>query len=137
MGLLPGVCRNRAGHRRFVERHVGWVGLLERLRTSGMSVARMRRYARLAAAGDVTKPERLALLRDHADDIRARMGELDRCLEIVEAKIDLYEGRRTDITEIRDMVAKAKRAGRETSRNGLRSGRPGSVANRNEPSARR
>jgi DNA-binding transcriptional MerR regulator len=137
MGLLPGVRRNSAGHRRFVDQHVGWVGLLERLRTSGMSVARMRRYAQLAAAGDDTKPGRLALLRDHACDIRARLAELERCLDIVEARIDLYEGRRTDVREMREMVARAKHGAGKAPRGGLRSGRPVSAPARNEPSARR
>ncbi|MFW6083702.1 MAG: MerR family transcriptional regulator [Gemmatimonadota bacterium] len=108
-GLIPMVQRNGAGHRRYRPDHVRWVGLLDRLRTSGMSIARMRRYAELAVRGDETAEERGRLLRRHRDELEARIGELQRCLEIVRKKIDLYEGRIDDPTIVWDLVARAQR----------------------------
>jgi DNA-binding transcriptional MerR regulator len=103
-GLIPLVGRNDAGHRRFQPEHASWIRLLKRLRASGMSIDRMRAYARLAASGDETVDDRKAILKDHRDDIRNRIEELQRCLVIVDAKIDLYEGRITDPGIIRAMV---------------------------------
>lgn len=34
-GLIPGVRRDRAGHRVYSEHHVGWLDLMERLRRTG------------------------------------------------------------------------------------------------------
>lgn len=108
-GLIPRVERNAAGHRRFRREHVGWIGLLGRLRTSGMSIERMRQYTKLANRDD-TLAERVRLLKAHAADIESRIAELRRSLAIVHAKIDVYEGRRSDPREVWEMVAEARRA---------------------------
>lgn len=111
-GLIPMVERNGAGHRRYRQDHIRWLGLLDRLRTSGMSIARMRQYAELAVCGEQTTDERGRLLRRHRDELEARIEELQRCLEIVRAKIDLYDGRITDPTVVWDMVEEAQRRSR-------------------------
>ena len=43
-GLIPGVERDAGGRRIYVEQHVGWLQLMERLRHTGMSIAEMRAY---------------------------------------------------------------------------------------------
>ena len=120
-GLIPRVARNGAGHRRYREEHVRFVGLLERLRTSGMSIQRMRRYVELAVDGDDTIEQRKELLERHEADIEGRMAELRGCLAIVRAKIDLYAGRLEDPNEVWELVAEAQRRLVEEARPGLRS----------------
>lgn len=120
-GLIPWVRRNGAGHRRYGPDHVRWTGLLERLRTSGMSIARMREYVELAVEGDATVGARRELLARHEADIRTRMAELEDCLAIVRAKIDLYDGRLEDPGVVWDLVAEAQRRNAATERPGLRS----------------
>lgn len=68
-GLIPQVERKRAGHRRYRPEHARWLGLLDRLRISGMSIARMRRYVQLVERGDETIDQRGRLLRRHEGDI--------------------------------------------------------------------
>ena len=121
-GLIPEVERNEAGHRRYRPDHIDWVGLLDRLRTSGMSIGRMRDYTALAVTGDETVAERRALLERHATEIRARIAELEQCLGIVRAKIDLYSGRLEDPGVVWERVAEAQRARRGADPRGLRSG---------------
>lgn len=121
VGLIPLVERNEAGHRRFTDDHVRWVGLLDRLRTSGMSIQRMREYAELAVRGDETGDERRRLLEEHAADLRARIDELRQCLGIVEAKIDLYAGRLEEPGRVWELVEEARRGERE-GRGGIRAG---------------
>lgn len=123
-GLLPQVTRNDAGHRRYRDEHIRWVGLLERLRVSGMSIARMRHYVALAVRGDETASERKALLEEHETDIRARIAELEECRTIVRAKIDLYAGRLDDISVVWKLVDKARRKQSDGASAGLRTGRP-------------
>ena len=107
-GLIPDVARDSAGHRRYRAEHVQWLGLLERLRVSGMSIARTRRYVELAVKGDATVPARRELLEEHETDLRERIAELEDCLAIVRAKIDLYSGTLQDVTEIWTLVARAQ-----------------------------
>lgn len=120
-GLVPEVDRNAAGHRRYREDHVRWIGLLDRLRASGMSIARMRDYVALAVRGDATAEERRALLEEHAEDIRARITELEECLAIVRAKIDLYAGRLEDPGVVWELVEEARRHLTDAGARGLRS----------------
>lgn len=122
-GLIPRVERNSAGHRRYRPEHVRWIGLLDRLRVSGMSIGRMREYARLAERGDETMDRRGRLLRRHQADLEARIAELQACLDIVRAKIQLYEGRLSDPTVVWDMVDEARRTCRGIETGGLRSPR--------------
>lgn len=119
-GLIPLVERNEAGHRRYRPEHERWIGLLDRLKTSGMSIARMRKYVKLAQGGNDTRGARGRLLRRHEADIEARIEELEQCLEIVRAKIALYEGRITDPEFVWDLVDRARRPHSRTT-NGLRS----------------
>ena len=55
-GLMPGVLRDAAGQRRFTGRHVQWLAFVDRLRSTGMSIAQIRAYTRLVQQG----PENLA-----------------------------------------------------------------------------
>ncbi len=119
-GLIPDVKRNGAGHRRYRDDHVRWVGLLERLRASGMSIARMREYVRLARRGDAAAADRALLLREHASDIEARIEDLRRCLAIVRAKIDLYEGREDDPSRVWGLVTAALERRSDRGGRGLR-----------------
>lgn len=122
-GLLPLVERTEAGHRRFRAEHVKWVGLLDRLRVSGMSIARMREYARLAVGGDCTVAARRTLLAEHEADLRARIAELEGCLSIVRAKLDLYDGRISDPAEVWALIDRVRAGagnGAEGPRDGLR-----------------
>lgn len=92
-GLIPGVTRTAAGHRRYQERHVGWISLLERLRLSGMPVRVIRSYCRLIDRGDEAIAERRELLADHARAIQQKIQSLNNCLDIIRLKLDLYDGK--------------------------------------------
>jgi DNA-binding transcriptional MerR regulator len=89
-GLLPAVARDSAGRRRYHEEDLGWLALLTRLRSTGMPVSDMRRYAELAQRGDATLAERADLFEAHRDRVRTRIAELERDLELVEYKITMY-----------------------------------------------
>ena len=90
-GLLPPVARNGGGHRRYTPRDVGLLVFLTRLRTTGMPIYQVRRYAELALDGDHTAAERQGMLIAHRDAVRAHIEELHRNLDALEHKIGLYE----------------------------------------------
>jgi DNA-binding transcriptional MerR regulator len=92
-GLLTPIERNGSGHRRFSPQDVEWVVVCTKLRATGMPIRRIRQYAELVRAGDGNEEERLALLEAHREDVRARLREVRRNLELIDYKIDLYRGR--------------------------------------------
>lgn len=119
-GLIPQVERNAVGHRRYRADHVRWIGLLDRLRASGMSISRMRDYVKLAVCGDETVAERRTLLEAHEADIGARIAELHACRRIVRAKIDLYAGRLDDPATVWQLVEESRRHLDDRGARGLR-----------------
>jgi DNA-binding transcriptional MerR regulator len=92
-GLLSPIERNGSGHRRFSPEDVEWVVVCGKLRATGMPIRRIRDYAELVRAGDGNEAERLALLEAHREDVRARLREVRRNLELIDYKIDLYRGK--------------------------------------------
>ena len=92
IGLLDPVPRDSGGRRAFGADDLAWLTLLTKLRRTGMPIAEMVRYAELVRGGPATHPERLLLLQRHRDAVAARIAELADCLEVVDYKINLYQG---------------------------------------------
>jgi len=92
-GLLQPVSRNGSGHRRYAEDDLERIKFLTKLRATGMPIRQVRRYAELMAGGDDTNEERLALLEEHREAVRAHLEETAGHLDLIDWKIDLYRER--------------------------------------------
>lgn len=90
-GLIDGVDRAGSGHRRYSESDIAWIQALQCLRATGMPIRQIRRYAELVREGDGNEAQRLELLCEHRDYVRARLDEVLRHLDFVEHKIEKYE----------------------------------------------
>ncbi len=90
-GLFPGAARDAAGRRMFSQAHVEWLGLMERLRSSGMSIRDMKAYARLLRQGKSTLAECRMLLLAHRDKVRRQAEELEQATALLDRKIALYD----------------------------------------------
>ena len=89
IGLVR-VERDASGRRRYDAASVRRLMFLTRMRTSGMPIRDLRRYIKLVEAGRDTVPERLSLLTEHRDELRARIDELRLALSATEYKISVY-----------------------------------------------
>ena len=89
IGLVR-VERDASGYRRYDASGVRRLVFLTRMRTSGMPIRDLRRYIELVEAGRDTVPERLALLTEHREGLRARIDELRLALAATEYKIAAY-----------------------------------------------
>ncbi|CAO5227577.1 MerR family transcriptional regulator [Frankia sp. AgKG'84/4] len=89
IGLLDRIERGADGRRRFGERDIEWILLLVRLRSTGMSVRDMQRYAVLVRSG-AGEAERLALLEEHRRVVRAALVAQQECLDLLDNKIRSY-----------------------------------------------
>ena len=89
IGLVR-VERDPSGRRRYDAASVRRLVFLTRMRTSGMPIRDLRRYVELVEAGRDTVPERLALLTEHREGLRARIDELRLALAATEYKIAAY-----------------------------------------------
>ncbi|WP_113703962.1 MerR family transcriptional regulator [Nonomuraea lactucae] len=92
IGLIHSVGRNSSGHRDYAERDLQWLAFLTKLRTTGMPIADMCRYAELSRAGAHTAGERRAMLERHRERVLARIAELSQDLTALDYKIEMYKG---------------------------------------------
>lgn len=91
IGLLE-VARDLSGHRAYTPGDFSRVVFLTRLRMTGMPIRELQRYVGLIGEGEQTVPERLRMLQEHRDRVRAQLQELTFALETIEFKIAAYGG---------------------------------------------
>ena len=89
-GLIPGVSRDGGARRVYTERHLGWLELMQRLRRTGMSIARMRAYTALVRQGSATLKQRRELLAEHRAQVRQTIAEWTAALRLIDSKVDFY-----------------------------------------------
>ncbi|NHD18853.1 MULTISPECIES: MerR family transcriptional regulator [unclassified Actinopolyspora] len=89
--LLSPVHRTSGGRRRYHQEDVDWLRICTRLRSSGMSLERLREFTELVRQGPGNEQQRLALLHEHREHVRARITELRECLDLITWKTDIYE----------------------------------------------
>jgi DNA-binding transcriptional MerR regulator len=91
--MLRAVPRATSGHRLFADRDIEWIRLITKLRSTGMPIRDVRRYADLVRAGDGNEVERLELLQAHRRVVLDRLAEVQDHLGAIDHKIGVYETR--------------------------------------------
>lgn len=103
IGLLPRPPRDGGRRRDYDASLLPWIAFLGRLRTTGMPIRDMLRYAEWRAAGAGTEAERRDLLVRHRAQVRARVAELQAALSVLDTKIAGYgDPRETEQTDDAD-----------------------------------
>lgn len=90
IGLLDPVDRATSGHRRYAAKDLAWIEFLIRLRATGMPIRHMQEFAVLRRQGDITIARRCALLEAHQQMVQTHIEELQRNLEAINQKIEIY-----------------------------------------------
>lgn len=91
IGLTPFVERASSGHRRYSSDDLQWLAFVTNMRKTGMSIETLQRYAQLVRrtdGGEDTRAEKRALLLAHARSVRGKIEELEKCLEVVDHKLE-------------------------------------------------
>ena len=88
--FLGPVRRNAAGRRVFTAEEVEWLKVCTKLRSSGMPLPAIRRYAELASQGAGNEAERLAILRDHEAAVQRQVADLQEALAVIHHKVGVY-----------------------------------------------
>jgi DNA-binding transcriptional MerR regulator len=112
IGLLPFAPRDHMGQRVYDASILIWIEFLGRLKTTGMSIQEMLRYAGLRAQGAATEVARRELLAEHRDQVRTRVAELQACLLVLDDKIAGYTHaqRRTEKCKTRSNAKRIRKA---------------------------
>ena len=102
IGLVEPPARDSGGRRNYSDTDLSWLVFLTRLRTTGMPIRMMREYAQLRHRGDTTAARRRQILVDHRADVRARITELQSCMDVLDHKITNYEHVEQQFAEIEE-----------------------------------
>ncbi|PRY40649.1 MerR family transcriptional regulator [Umezawaea tangerina] len=87
------VRRNAAGRRVFTTEEVEWLKVCTKLRSSGMPLPEIRRYAGLVLAGPGNEVERFDILRRHEANVQQQVDDLQEALTVIHRKVELYARR--------------------------------------------
>lgn len=90
IGLLPYADRDRSGQRDYDAAILAWIEFLGRLKTTGMPIRDMLRYAELVSGGNDTLSERREVLEEHRERVRVHLADLETCLRVLDGKIAFY-----------------------------------------------
>ena len=97
IGLLPRAPRGETSKQRDYDASLlPWIDFLGRLKTTGMPIRDMLRYAELRAQGPATAAARRDLLARHRETVSAHVAALTACLSVLDDKIAFYEGQQTE-----------------------------------------
>ncbi|KAF1046247.1 MAG: HTH-type transcriptional regulator AdhR [Herbaspirillum frisingense] len=92
IGLLDPVERRDNSHRRYTQEDLNWIGFLLKLKSTGLPVRGMLRYAELRRLGNTLESvrERKAILLSHTLSVQQTLAELQSNLAALHLKIALY-----------------------------------------------
>lgn len=93
IGLLPKVPRKQGGVRFYNESYVAYVGIIQKLKASGMKLEQIQHYMMLARQGAATEEVRKAMLMETKDRMVAKIRQMEVAVSVAEGQIKQYETR--------------------------------------------
>ena len=91
VGLIPPVNRNEVGIRDYNELDLRRVDFIKCMRGAGLPVEVLIEYVALVQQGDKTIDARKDILIEQRDLVAARLEEMQKTLELLNHKIEVYE----------------------------------------------
>jgi len=91
VGLIPTVNRNENGIRDYNELDLRRVEFIKCMRSAGLPVEVLIDYVALVQKGDRTIEARKEILKEQRELLVARMKEMQKTLDILDHKIEVYE----------------------------------------------
>ena len=91
IGLIPPVNRNGIGIRDYSEIDLRRVEFIKCMRSAGLSIEVLIEYIALVQQGDLTIVARKEILKEQRELLAARMKEMQKTLDILDHKIEVYE----------------------------------------------
>ena len=91
IGLIPPVNRSESGIRDYNELDIRWVEFVKCMRRAGLPVEVLIEYIELVQQGDQTIEARKDILVEQRATLIARMEQMQKTLDILNHKIEVYE----------------------------------------------
>ena len=91
IGLIPPVNRSESGIRDYNEIDMRRVEFIKCMRSAGLPIEVLIEYIALVQQGDNTIEARREILKEQRELLTARMAEMQKTLDILDHKIEVYE----------------------------------------------
>jgi MerR family transcriptional regulator, aldehyde-responsive regulator len=91
IGLIQPVNRNGGGIRDYNELDLRRVEFIKCMRSAGLPIETLIEYVRLVQQGDGSIEARKEILKEQRELLAARMKEMQKTLDILDHKIEVYE----------------------------------------------
>jgi DNA-binding transcriptional MerR regulator len=91
VGLIPPVNRTESGIRDYNELDLRRVEFIKCMRSAGLPIEVLIEYVALVQQGDGTVEARKEILKEQRELLAARMNEMQKTLDILDHKIEVYE----------------------------------------------
>jgi len=91
IGLIQPVNRNGSGIRDYNELDLRRVEFIKCMRSAGLPIEILIEYVGLVQQGDKTIETRIEILKEQRELLLARMKEMQKTLDILDHKIEVYE----------------------------------------------
>jgi MerR family transcriptional regulator, aldehyde-responsive regulator len=91
VGLIPPVTRNDGGIRDYNELDLRRVDFIKCMRSAGLPIEVLVEYVALVQQGDKAIEARKEILKDQRELLVAHMKEMQKTLDILDHKIEVYE----------------------------------------------
>ncbi|MCU0486466.1 MAG: MerR family transcriptional regulator [Anaerolineales bacterium] len=91
IGLLSPVSRTESGIRDYSESDMRRVEFIKCMRSAGLPIEVLIEYVGLVGQGDQTIVARKQILVEQRDKLAARMAEMQKTLDLLDHKIEVYE----------------------------------------------
>jgi MerR family transcriptional regulator, aldehyde-responsive regulator len=108
IGLIRPVNRNASGIRDYIEIDLRRVEFIKCMRSAGLPIETLIEYVGLVQQGDDTIEARKEILKEQRVLLKGRMKEMQKTLDILDHKIELYENavlkKEQAMLETEDMV---------------------------------
>ena len=89
-GLLPFVRKSGSGLRIYSDSDIGWLGMIECLKGTGMTLKGIKQYIDWYIEGDSTLEQRLEMFKRQKVKLEEQLAELQKNMAKIDYKISLY-----------------------------------------------
>ncbi len=90
IGLLPYADRDASGQRDYDDTILGWIDFIGKMKSTGMPIQTMLKYASYRKSGDTDGVKRRDILMAHRTQLRERITQMQDNLLVLDHKINGY-----------------------------------------------
>ena len=89
--LLPQIARSSSKYRQYTDEDIEWIKMIQCMRMANIPIQSIRQYVSLLIQGGATLEQRYIMVREHMEDIKNQIANLQSALALTQSKLAFYE----------------------------------------------